>query len=30
MVYNPLGREWRLARDTSVNYLAVAAKPASA
>jgi 2-polyprenyl-6-hydroxyphenyl methylase/3-demethylubiquinone-9 3-methyltransferase len=30
MVYNLLGREWRLARDTSVNYLAVAAKPASA
>ena len=27
MVYNPLGREWRLARDTSVNYLVAAAKP---
>jgi 2-polyprenyl-6-hydroxyphenyl methylase/3-demethylubiquinone-9 3-methyltransferase len=27
MVYNPLGREWRLARDTSVNYLIAAAKP---
>jgi len=30
MVYNPLRREWRLAGDASVNYLAVAAKPASA
>jgi 2-polyprenyl-6-hydroxyphenyl methylase/3-demethylubiquinone-9 3-methyltransferase len=27
MVYNPLSREWSLARDTAVNYLAVAAKP---
>lgn len=27
MVYDPLNREWRLSRDTAVNYLAVAAKP---
>jgi 2-polyprenyl-6-hydroxyphenyl methylase/3-demethylubiquinone-9 3-methyltransferase len=28
MVFDPLAREWRLARDTSVNYLAVAEKAA--
>ena len=27
MVYEPLKDEWRLSRDTSVNYLAAAAKP---
>jgi 2-polyprenyl-6-hydroxyphenyl methylase/3-demethylubiquinone-9 3-methyltransferase len=28
MVYNPLARDWRLAADTAVNYLAVAEKAA--
>jgi 2-polyprenyl-6-hydroxyphenyl methylase/3-demethylubiquinone-9 3-methyltransferase len=28
MVYNPLARQWSLGRDTAVNYLAVAEKPA--
>jgi 2-polyprenyl-6-hydroxyphenyl methylase / 3-demethylubiquinone-9 3-methyltransferase len=27
MVYNPLERDWSLARDTAVNYLAAADKP---
>lgn len=27
MVFDPLANEWRLARDTAVNYLAAAAKP---
>jgi 2-polyprenyl-6-hydroxyphenyl methylase/3-demethylubiquinone-9 3-methyltransferase len=26
MVYNPLADEWRLARDTDVNYFATAAR----
>ena len=29
MVFDPLAREWRLARDTAVNYLAVAERLAS-
>jgi 2-polyprenyl-6-hydroxyphenyl methylase/3-demethylubiquinone-9 3-methyltransferase len=27
MIFDPLAREWRLGRDTAVNYLAVAEKP---
>ena len=27
MVYNPIERDWTLARDTAVNYLAAATKP---
>lgn len=30
MVFDPLDRDWRLSRDTAVNYLARAAKPGSA
>jgi 2-polyprenyl-3-methyl-5-hydroxy-6-metoxy-1,4-benzoquinol methylase len=26
MVYNPLADEWRLARDSDVNYFATAAR----
>ena len=30
MVFNPLERDWSLARDTAVNYLAAAVKPGGA